>query len=87
MTADYFDVLGAPMHLGRGFLSPVDELPGAPAKTVLTYALWRRRYASRPTIVGESITVNQRPFVVVGVGAAKPFGGDSANQQGRANGG
>lgn len=67
VSGDYFSVLGPPMHLGRGFLPGEDGAPGAAPVTVLTYGLWQRRFGSDTTLVGRTITINRRPFTVVGV--------------------
>ena len=47
VTANFFDVLGAPVALGRGF-TPQEETPGAPATVVLSHAYWQRRFNADP---------------------------------------
>jgi predicted permease len=74
VTGDYFDVLGAPMALGRGFRGAADEQPGASPVVVLSYGIWQRRYGGRADIVNDTITINGRAFTVVGV-AAEGFRG------------
>jgi predicted permease len=68
VTADYFDVVGAPLALGRGF-RPGDETPGATPVVVLAHGVWQRRYGARQDIVGDTITINGRAFTVIGVTA------------------
>jgi putative ABC transport system permease protein len=66
VTPNYFETLRArPLH-GRA-LVPADGAPGAPEVVVLSEPFWRRRYSSDPAVVGRPITVDGRPFVVVGV--------------------
>src|SRR5918994_2239262 len=67
VTGDYFDVLGAPMALGRGFRGAEDDRPGATPVVVLAHGLWQRRYGGRQDILGDTITVNGRAFTVIGV--------------------
>lgn len=66
VTWNYFDLLGARPHLGR-VLQPADDQPGAPAVVVLGYSLWQRRFNGDPAIVGQAITLNSEPVIVVGV--------------------
>jgi predicted permease len=72
VTANFFDVLGAPIQTGRGF-GPEDEKPGSQA-AVLSHAYWQRRFASDPGVVGRSVTINSQPFTIVGVAGAGFFG-------------
>jgi putative ABC transport system permease protein len=66
VTPNFFETLRArPLH-GRA-LVPADGAAGAQEVVVLGERLWRSRYASDPGIVGRPITVEGRPFVVVGV--------------------
>ena len=67
VTANYFEILGTPPHLGRLLRSEDDEGKGANAVAVLSHHLWTRRFASDPGIVGRSIAINGFPFTVVGV--------------------
>jgi predicted permease len=65
-TGGFFDVLRVPPMLGRG-LSAADDRPGAENVLVITHALWQRRYGGVRDIIGQRLTVNDRPFSVVGV--------------------
>jgi macrolide transport system ATP-binding/permease protein len=71
-SANYFDVLGVPPLLGRGFLPEEDQTPKSHPVVVLSYGCWQKRFASDPTIVGRTVLVNNVPFTVVGV-ARKGF--------------
>src|SRR5579871_459131 len=66
VTASFFSVLGVKPSLGRSFLAREDTPHGAPV-VVLSHALWQRRFAGRPDILGQSIVVNGKPFAVIGV--------------------
>jgi putative ABC transport system permease protein len=60
-----FDVLGIRPMLGRPFTEPEDR-PGVDV-AVLSYDLWERRFGADRSIVGRTITLDRRPYTVVGV--------------------
>ncbi|HUE44494.1 MAG TPA: ABC transporter permease [Candidatus Sulfotelmatobacter sp.] len=62
---DFFTVLRAKPLLGRTF-TPDDDKPSARV-ILLSYNLWRDRFASDPGIVGRDITVNSERYTVIGV--------------------
>jgi putative ABC transport system permease protein len=66
VTAGYLNVLGVQPLLGSG-LDPTLDRPYGPDVVVLSDRLWRGRFASDPTIVGQVIRLDARPFTVVGV--------------------
>lgn len=67
VTANFFDVLRLRPHLGRGFIAADTAAIGGEPVAVLSYATWQRLFGSDPAIVGRRITLNARPFTVVGV--------------------
>ncbi len=67
VSGNYFDVLGAPPALGRGFRPEEDHTPNTHPVVVLGHSLWQRRFNADPTIVGRSVYLNGRPFTVIGV--------------------
>jgi len=67
VTANYFDVLGIKPVLGRFFLAEEETRPDAVSNVVLSYSLWKNRYAADPTIVGKSIELARHPVTVIGV--------------------
>ena len=66
VSANHFDVLGAPPLIGRSFL-PADAQPGAERTLILSHGLWQRRYGGEDTIVGSTIDVGGQSHRVVGV--------------------
>lgn len=66
MTADGFSMLGVKPIAGRVFL-PSEDRPGASRVVVMSYALWTRRFASDPGIIGQPIRLDDQLYVVVGV--------------------
>lgn len=73
VTADYFEVLGLDLQLGRG-LEALDDTPGAPPRAILGDATWRGLYGADPGIVGETVRLNGASVTVVGV-APRGYGG------------
>jgi predicted permease len=66
VTAAFFDTLGVQPALGRGFRDDEDR-PGAAKVVVLEHGLWTRRFGARPEVVGETLTLNDEPYLVIGV--------------------
>src|SRR5687768_15034094 len=66
VTASYFRVFGVSPTLGRDFTAS-DDRSGAPNVIILSDALWSRRFARDPSIIGRTITLNDESHVVVGV--------------------
>jgi hypothetical protein len=66
VSADYFAMFGAPVVAGRTFTADEDS-PNGGHVTVLSYSLWKSRYAGNPNIVGTTIQLDGQPFLVVGV--------------------
>lgn len=64
VTPNFFSVLGVKPMLGR--VMTVEEDRAAAPVAVLTYALWKRRYAGE-SIIGRTIHLNGQPFTVIGV--------------------
>jgi predicted permease len=61
-----FSILGVRAIYGRLF-SAEDDREGASATVVLTYGLWKRRYAGEPATVGKTILLDTKPYTVIGV--------------------
>jgi hypothetical protein len=67
VTGNYFATIGATPAFGRGIQPDEDTVVDRDAVIVLSHALWRRRYASDPRIIGRDVVVNGRRYSVVGV--------------------
>jgi putative ABC transport system permease protein len=63
---DLFPMLGTQPIRGRGFTADEDRQGGADV-VLLGYDVWMHRYAGREDIIGNTILVNSKPHVVVGV--------------------
>ncbi len=67
VTGDYFDALDVRPSPGRGFLPEEDRAPGQAPVVVLGHAFWLRQFAGDRSVVGTAVTINGRPFTVVGI--------------------
>jgi putative ABC transport system permease protein len=65
-SATLFDVLRVRAAIGRT-LTLADEFEGAPDVIALTDVSWRRRFGADPSIVGQAVVLDGRPYTVVGV--------------------
>jgi len=70
VTGNYFQQLGIRAQIGRTLLPSDDVAPGQHPVVVLGDALWRRRFAADPGIVGRTVHLNAAPMTVVGVADA-----------------
>jgi predicted permease len=69
VTPEMFDVLQGTPIAGRTFLAE-DGKRGAPPVVILSENLWRSRFGADPKLVGQSISLDKKPFTVVGIMAA-----------------
>ena len=67
VTDRYPGILGIAPQLGRAFTGAEAHRPGEAAVAMIGDALWTRRYGADPGILGRTIQVNARSYVVVGV--------------------
>jgi predicted permease len=67
VSASYFDVLGVNPATGRFFFPDEDSKPNGNEVAVLSYGLWANKFGADPSIVGKALTLNARPYTVIGV--------------------
>jgi predicted permease len=65
-SANLFSVLGVQPMMGRTYTTAEDR-PGTGKVAILSYGLWKRRYAADRKIVGEAIGLDGQPYTVIGV--------------------
>lgn len=70
VSGNYFDVLALKVQEGRG-LQEADDQPTAAAVVVLADEIWRHRLGADPGIVGRTVRIGGRPFVVAGIAVAE----------------
>jgi putative ABC transport system permease protein len=66
VTSSFFRVLGVPAFRGRLF-EDSDALPDAAPTVVVSHAFWTAELAGGPAAIGQTISVNRRPYTVIGV--------------------
>ena len=66
VSANFFRCFGIPVFKGRVFTLE-EDLPNGPRVAVISQALWKRRYASDPRMLGKTIAMNGEPYTVVGI--------------------
>ena len=66
VTADLFPVLGAHAAFGRIFTAE-DDQPGAQGTALLSYGLWKERFAGDPGVLGRKVILNGEPFLIIGL--------------------
>ena len=70
VSGNFFEVVGTRPAAGRFFLPDEDSTPDTHPVVVLSHEFWRRRFAAKPDVLGQSIRLNNRPYTVVGVAEA-----------------
>jgi predicted permease len=63
VTPSYFPVLGVTLALGRG-LTPDSA---GPAEVVIGYGYWQRRFGGSSSVLGKTLTLDDKPYTIVGV--------------------
>lgn len=66
VSASFFPVLGVKAALGRTFLGSEDQAGAAPV-VVISSGLWKRKFGSSPDAVGKTMTLDGKPYTIVGV--------------------
>lgn len=74
VSTNFYHVLGVEPALGRVIAPDDEKAPGGSAVAVISYSLWTRRFNRDPSIVGERITVNGTPLMIIGVTPKDFFG-------------
>lgn len=66
VSADFFSMLGVKPMLGRSFL-PEEEQYGHGNVVILSHRLWAQNFGADPNILNTAITIDAKPYTVVGV--------------------
>src|SRR6266480_1781493 len=74
VSANYFDAIGVPPMLGRGFLRGEDQGQSAHPVAVISHQLWQGRFKGDPAIVGRTQRLNGVIHTIVGVAPEGFFG-------------
>jgi len=68
VTGSFFPMLGLKPAQGRLILPGEGEIANADPVLVLGYPYWQQRFNGNPAVVGSKVTLDGRPFTIVGVG-------------------
>jgi predicted permease len=66
ISSDFFSILGVQPALGRLFAPGEDEIGRSPL-VVISGGLWARKFASRPDVIGKTLSLDGRSFTIIGV--------------------
>jgi putative ABC transport system permease protein len=66
VSDNFFQILGVQPQLGRLFTAEEATWRG-PKAVLLSHALWQRRFASDPHMLGTALILNEEPHTVVGI--------------------
>ncbi len=66
VSSNFFTVLGVEAVRGRAF-RPEEDQPSAAPTVMLSYGLWQRLFGADPNVIGQSLTLDGRPYNVIGI--------------------
>jgi putative ABC transport system permease protein len=66
VTRNFFDVVGIAPKIGRVFSEDEDK-PGGPPVAIISDRIWQRAFNRSPQILGQSITLHDQSFTIIGV--------------------
>jgi predicted permease len=69
VSPGFFSLLNVKPVVGRDFIESETQ-PGQHQRVMLGHALWTRRFAANPNIVGTTVRLDDEPYEVVGVAPA-----------------
>jgi putative ABC transport system permease protein len=66
VTTEFLSALGVTPMLGRGFVANEDAIGGNNRVIVLAHQFWQRRYGGDAGVIGQTVSLNQIPYTVIG---------------------
>lgn len=70
VTANYFDLLGIRIPLGRAFRADENVTPDAAPVIVVSHGLWQRSLGGKPDVIGSVVQISGFDYTVIGVAPA-----------------
>jgi putative ABC transport system permease protein len=67
VSPNFFSLLGVNAAVGRVFVPAQDGNAGSNRVAVLGFDVWQRRFGSSPNILGNQITLDDKPYTVIGI--------------------
>ncbi|HUI56615.1 MAG TPA: ABC transporter permease [Bryobacteraceae bacterium] len=66
VSSEFFSILRIQPLLGRDFVAG-DDRQGAHPVAILSYRIWQTYFGSDPAILGATVSLDRRPYTVIGV--------------------
>lgn len=63
---NFFRMLRVKPFMGRDFV-PDEETPGRNQVVLMRYGFWQRQYGGDPSVIGQSIEIDDKPYTVIGI--------------------
>ena len=74
VTGSFFNALGVKAQIGRVLTEADDRTGCSEPAAVLTHGFWQSRYGGNPGVIGQTISLDNRTFPIVGVTQPGFFG-------------
>src|SRR4030095_10803429 len=66
VSSGFFHTLGVTPVIGRDF-NPNEDSPNAVRTVIISYTAWQKRFSLRQDILGQTVTLNGAPAIIIGV--------------------
>jgi predicted permease len=73
-SGNYYELLGVPLSLGRGFRYESEPAPDDNFTAVISDAYWSRRFGRDPGVIGKTLVVEGETVSIIGVTRPEFFG-------------
>ena len=67
VSTEFLSALGVTPLLGRGFVAGEDAIGANNRVIILAHQFWQRRYGADAGMIGQTVSLNQIPYTVIGV--------------------
>jgi len=67
VSANYFEVLGIPLALGRSFIPDEERTRGGAPVVVISHGLWQRQFGGQSGALGKTVRLSGRDYSIVGI--------------------
>ena len=81
VSAQFLDLIGVRLELGRNF-TPQEDLPGGAPAVILGHRLWQERFGSSKSVIGKPIQLDGITRTIVGILPADFVFPDNKNDEG-----
>ena len=74
VSGNYFSTLGIVPALGRTYAPDEGWVQNKDPLAVLSYKFWQKRFDGNPSVIGQTVQVNNHAFTIIGVAPEKFLG-------------